>query len=95
MLLDPAVGTETFLLGASEKALEIVAPEGTAAQRRLIREHLLHSFYGFELVGAENPVTSCDLHVLVYEAAEPVSSQWPNCRFAAWGSAARRRLLSE
>ena len=26
-------------------------------------------------VGAENPVTSCDLHVLVDETAEPVSSQ--------------------
>ena len=26
------------------------------------------------LVGAENPVTSCDLHVFVDEAAEPVSS---------------------
>ena len=26
-------------------------------------------------VGAENPVTSCDLHVLVEEAAEPVSSE--------------------
>jgi hypothetical protein len=25
-------------------------------------------------VGAENLVTSCDLHVLVYEAAEPGSS---------------------
>jgi hypothetical protein len=25
-------------------------------------------------VGAENPVTSCDVHVLVDEAAEPVSS---------------------
>jgi hypothetical protein len=25
-------------------------------------------------VGADNPVTSCDLHVFVDEAAEPVSS---------------------
>ena len=45
--------------------------------------------------GGREPVTSCDLHVLVYEAAEPVSSQWPNCRVAAWGSAVCRRLLSE
>jgi hypothetical protein len=29
-------------------------------------------------VGAENPVTSCDLDVLVKEAAEPVSSEWPD-----------------
>ena len=28
----------------------------------------------FELVGAENPVTSSDLHVFVDDAAEPVSS---------------------
>ena len=27
-----------------------------------------------ELVGVDNPVTSCDLHVFVDEAAEPVSS---------------------
>ena len=26
-------------------------------------------------VGAENPVTSCDVHVLVEEAAEPVSPE--------------------
>jgi len=31
-----------------------------------------------DLVGAENPVTACDLHVLVDEAAEPVSSQRPD-----------------
>jgi hypothetical protein len=31
-------------------------------------------------VGAENLVTSCDLHVLVYEAAEPVSSEDPDGR---------------
>jgi hypothetical protein len=30
--------------------------------------------------GAENLVMSCDLHVLVYEAAESVASQWPNGR---------------
>jgi hypothetical protein len=36
-------------------------------------------------VGAENSVTSCELHVLVYEAAESVSSQWPNGRFRGWG----------
>ena len=26
------------------------------------------------LVGAENPVTSCNLHILVQEAAEPISA---------------------
>jgi hypothetical protein len=28
-----------------------------------------------EPVGAENLVTSCDLHILVYEAVEPVSAE--------------------
>jgi hypothetical protein len=39
-------------------------------------------------VGAENPVMSCDLHVLVEEAAEPVSSQGPDGLSRAWGSGA-------
>ena len=37
-------------------------------------------------VGAENPVISCDLHVLVYEAAESVSSQRLDCCSGPWGS---------
>jgi hypothetical protein len=45
-------------------------------------------------VDAENPVTSCDLHVLV-KAAEPVSSQRPKSCAGARGSAACRRLLIE
>ena len=49
--------------------------------------HILHP----DPVGAENPVTSCDLHVLVYEAAESVSAQWPNGRAGASGSVARGR----
>lgn len=51
-LLDPAVGTGTFLLGAAEQALAIEEPRGSAAQRRLIRQHLLKNFYGFELLPA-------------------------------------------
>jgi hypothetical protein len=31
-------------------------------------------------VGAENPVTSCDLHILMYQTTEPVSSQRPDGR---------------
>ena len=34
---------------------------------------------GDQRVGAENPDTSCDLHVLVYEAAESISSQRSEC----------------
>jgi hypothetical protein len=46
-------------------------------------------------VGAENSVTSRDLHVFVYEAAEPISSQRPNGRLGGRRSAARRRELME
>ena len=52
VLLDPAVGTGTFLLGAAAEALSVVEPQGTAAQHRLIRDHLLPDFYGFELLPA-------------------------------------------
>ena len=37
-------------------------------------------------MGAENPVTSCDLHVLVHEVAEPVPAQRVVRRVGAWGS---------
>lgn len=52
ILLDPAVGTGTFVLGMAEQALAVEESRGTAAQRRLIREHLLHNFVGFELLPA-------------------------------------------
>jgi predicted helicase len=51
-VLDPAVGTGTFLLGAAERALETEAKHGTASQKRLIHDHLLRSFFGFELLPA-------------------------------------------
>jgi hypothetical protein len=46
-------------------------------------------------VGAENPVTSCDLHVLVYEAAEPVSLQRPDGCSGVRGSGACGRTLMQ
>lgn len=52
IVLDPAVGTGTFLIGAAAKALSVVEPQGSAATKRLIREHLLPDFYGFELLPA-------------------------------------------
>ncbi len=52
ILLDPAVGTGTFVLGMAEGALAEEEPRGTASQKRLIREHLLHNFVGFELLPA-------------------------------------------
>jgi hypothetical protein len=39
-------------------------------------------------VGAENPVMSCDLDILVDEAAESGSSQWPDDRCGSWSSGA-------
>jgi len=44
-------------------------------------------------VGAENAVTSCDLHVLVHETAEPVASEGLDDRAGGRGSAAGGRVL--
>jgi hypothetical protein len=46
-------------------------------------------------VGAENPVMSCDLDVLVEQSAEPVSSERPDDRSGAWSSIALGRALME
>ena len=61
VVLDPAVGTGTFLIGAAATALEVVEPQGSAAVRRLIREHLLPHFYGFELLPAPYAVAHLKL----------------------------------
>jgi hypothetical protein len=44
-------------------------------------------------VGVENAVTSCDLHVLVYETAESVVSEGLDGRAGGRGSAAGGRVL--
>ena len=44
-------------------------------------------------VGAENAVTSRDLHVLVHETAEAVPSEGMDGRAGGWGSAAGGRVL--
>jgi hypothetical protein len=46
-------------------------------------------------VSAENPVTSCDVHVFVDEAAEPISPERPDGRAGRWRSAARGWALIE
>ena len=46
-----------------------------------------------EPVDAENRDTSCDLQILVYQAAEPVASQGPDGRAGGRGSAAGWRVL--
>jgi hypothetical protein len=48
-----------------------------------------------ELVGAENPVMSCDLHIFVNEAAQSVSSERPDGRPGTWRSGARGRVLMQ
>ena len=44
-------------------------------------------------VGVENVVTSCDLHVLVHETAEPVASEWLDSRAGRRGSGTGGRML--
>ena len=44
-------------------------------------------------VGAENRVMLCDLHVLVEEAAEPVSSEYADGRPGGSSGVAHRRVL--
>jgi len=46
-------------------------------------------------VGAEISDTSCDVHVLVDEAAEAIASQRPDGRAGAWGIGSGGRLLLE
>ena len=50
---------------------------------------------GWKRVGAENPVTSCDLHVLVHETAESVASEGLDDRAGGRRSAAGGRVLIE
>lgn len=66
-VLDPAVGTGTFLLGAAERALATEESGGTATRSRLIRQHLLPDFYGFELLAA--PYTIAHLKLTSFYAS--------------------------
>ena len=65
------------------------------ARRLGISRNTVRSALASDRVGAENAVTSCDLHVLVHETAESVSSQQPNRRTGGWGSAACGRVLMQ
>ena len=55
----------------------------------------LGTFAAAHPVGADNPVRSCDPHVLVDEAAESVSSQRSNRGAGGWGSVACGRALMQ
>jgi integrase len=54
-----------------------------------------HKTWMIKPVGAENRVTSCNLHVFVDEAAEPISPERPDGRAGTWGSAGCGRALIE
>lgn len=75
IVLDPAVGTGTFLLGAAERALQIEAPKGTASQLKLIRDHLLPHFYGFELLPAPYAVAHLKLTSFYGQAGYELSDE--------------------
>lgn len=71
-LLDPATGTGTFLLAAADQALARVAPRGTAAQRRTLRDHVLPHFNGFELLPAPYAVAHLKLNAFTAEHGYPL-----------------------
>jgi hypothetical protein len=61
-VLDPAVGTGTFLLAAAERAIEsVVEREGEALVPALIRDHLLPHLIGFELLPAPYAISHLKL----------------------------------
>jgi Helix-hairpin-helix containing domain/AAA domain len=80
------------LAAAKRVKVVLAAPTGRAAKR--LTELSGHPATTVHRVGAD-PVTSCDLPVLVYEAAEAVSSQRSERRFGRWGSGACGRLLMQ
>lgn len=52
-LLDPAVGTGTFLLAAAQTAVDEVGTAlGSGSVRAVLEDHVLQHFYGFELLPA-------------------------------------------
>jgi transposase len=79
-------------LGVTHWSARLLAAElgiGFATVARIWRKWKLQP------VGAENPATSCDLHVLMYKTVEPVSSQRPDGRAGARGSVACGRALTQ
>jgi hypothetical protein len=76
---------------------ELREQQRRAGTRRHADGHVvaLRPLPDYDAVGAENPVTSCDLHVLVHETAKSIPSQWSECSTGRWGSGACGRLLMQ
>ena len=61
-LLDPAVGTGTFLLAAAQTAVDEVSTAlGSGAVRTVLEEHVLQRFFGFELLPAPYTISHVKL----------------------------------
>jgi hypothetical protein len=84
------VGTGVYVL------MSLLTGAHTEELRALTWDHLnLDGQPDAQPVGAENAVTSCDLDVLVYEAAERVSSERPDGRSGVWWGVVRGRALMQ
>jgi Type ISP C-terminal specificity domain/N-6 DNA Methylase len=61
-LLDPALGTGTFLLAGAQKAAdETEATLGSGAVKGVLEDHVLRHFYGFELLPAPYTISHLKL----------------------------------
>ncbi len=71
-LLDPAVGTGTFVLAAAQQAVGNVASVlGSGAVRAVLEEQVLRNFYGFELLPA--PYTIAHVKLALFARDHHVS----------------------
>ena len=71
-LLDPAVGTGTFVLAAAQQAVGNVASVlGSGAVRAVLEEQVLRNFYGFELLPA--PYTIAHVKMALFARDHHVS----------------------
>ena len=73
-LLDPAVGTGTFLVAAAEAAIARVSEtQGAALVPALIADHLLPHFFGFELLPAPYSIAHLKLGSFYAQAGRPLA----------------------
>jgi hypothetical protein len=67
-VLDPAVGTGTFILAAAQQAVTNVATSlGSGAVQAVLDEHILRDFYGFELLPAPYTIAHVKLALFARE----------------------------